>query len=445
MQNITHKYSRRDKLFDFVVKAILIWVIFQDFVLAFLYKITANRILISVLLYSKDVVFILLLIPSFFKSLQKYPILCLTWAFFSCFSLTYSFIFVESSITMILSNFRAWILLPGFFLIGKSIKNKSGFEMFLHRYLTNFMFVIAAFGILDYVLDITVGTITFWRDFLQIGKYYADIKNEAGKLVNNLPGNFYGYLNGQYFARKRLVSFWAGPLTSGYSLLIPYLYCFIISLNKKQAYKYYFYSAVFFISILLTYTRIIMILAVLSSLVVFIYIKPSKRFLLFPLTVISVLFLFVYRTKVTDFFFDGSTAGHLSSLFEAFNDLTITGSGLGDFKYESTFLTCAVQNGILGLFLYISTYFYCSFQNNVTLKNRCTNYEILMSISVKIGMILLFITGLISLQLTAYTTIVPSYIMSGVFSSTKTNTINNEYDSHNDASLQKKSFLKSIS
>jgi hypothetical protein len=412
---ITKRITKHsNSLFDFSIKFLLIWIVFQDLILSLIYKSTRSVSFTKYCLYTKDVLFVLLVIFSFVKCCfspknrknNKVLFFALYFAFIAIFAFA-SLINHVSTIGNILIYVRSWTIMPGFLLIGYSVQDKKGFKRFFYNYNMKFLLFVAIVGIVDVLLDWSIGTKSIWQNVIQIGDYMADVKDQSGRLIENLPGNFYGYSADGGFTRKRLVSIWGGPLTSGYALLIPCILSFVYAQKKKRI-KFWIKFAIFYISILLTYTRIIIILCSLALFIYYIYIRKS-RFALFVIAVPLVIIIgIVLKDKISSFFIDGSTIGHLDSVIYSFSKISFWGSGLGTFEFESTFLTCAGQTGFWGMAFYLIIWFklYKKLKQNRNLK-ECT------STTIFICCICYFFTGFISLQLTAYTTICPFYLFSG--------------------------------
>ena len=113
----------------------------------------------------------------------------------------------DYSIINIGSSARSLLVLPLFFLAGYSIKFSNNFRKFLDFYFGKLLLFVAIIGIAEYLLDVLVGTKTFWIDVVDLEKYFCDIKGQSNRMVFGLPGNFYGAYGKEYFSQKRLVSF----------------------------------------------------------------------------------------------------------------------------------------------------------------------------------------------------------------------------------------------
>lgn len=402
---------------------LLYWLVLQDFILALIYNVIKSSIITNILFYSKDVIFICLTVYAVFKFKIKtvliYDFLLLFLLIF--ISACYSLFFYNISIMQLLQNIRDVILLIGFIIIGTCISKKDFFEFFIVKRYFNFLIFCAVFGIAEYLLDKIIGTKSFWYNIVGITEYYVDIKGQGGRLVDGLPGNFYGDYGNGYFSSKRLVGFWMGPLTAAYVLLIPLIYYSVQffmydKMNNVCALK----LIVLFIAVLLTHTRVIIFLYLAFFTIVFIYFlrRHTRYFGLICILLLGLALIIAILNidRIYKLIYDGSTLGHLQAFFGALYEInfSIIGMGFGAFgingstSTESMYLTIWGNLGLLGLVAYIFPLYVCYNKLRKNKNNNAFNETILYAL------VCFFITGFISEQLSAYTTMAPFYILLGV-------------------------------
>lgn len=412
---------------------ILYWVVFQDFILAILYNATGNKLIVNLLFYSKDVIFVgLTLYTLLFK---KTPTaICISFygiAICILISTIKTFLFSKDvPITQILQNIRMIILLSGFVIVGIGIKDKLEFKKFIVNRYFPFLVFCAFIGIIEYVLDILVGTRTFWLNIVGITNYYTDIKGEAGRLVAGFPGNFYGDYGNGFFSSKRMVGFWMGPLTSGYALLVPLVfYTILIFAFKDKSWRHIGYLIILMLAVLLTHTRAIILVYIAIMLLYALYhlLLVHKKFLMrtwivfFGIASIILCIILLNIDSLRAILFDGSTRGHVLALFEALNTvrLSLFGSGInalgiaGETGTESSYVTLMGNVGLIGLILYLIPLVYAS---KVFFGQKSKD---VIAVTMFLCMIAYALTGVISEQLFAYTSLAPFYMMLGCYISSK--------------------------
>lgn len=161
-------------IYDTLIWLLLIWCVFQDFVLSFFFKVTNNVLLTKIIFYSKDVLTFSLFISalSYLKISKKIA---------GCFFAYYCIVIIQFIVTLIkyydnysmasvLSSIRGLILLLTMMVIGYAIRNKEIFIQNIKKYYS-FLVVIAFIGIIEYVADKAIGTKSFWMDFLKCRKF----------------------------------------------------------------------------------------------------------------------------------------------------------------------------------------------------------------------------------------------------------------------------------
>ena len=385
--------------------------------------------MVKILLYCKDIVFALLICVSIINELKKkeptqsilfFVAYLLIWAFFS---------FLESKdLSNVYTSFRGVLLLPGCILIGRNLPQKRSFSLFLKRYFSSFLFVVALLGILDYVLDITCGTAFFWKNVLKVGDFFTDIKSQSNRLVDGLPGNFYGSYGKEYFSQKRLVSLWISPLTAAYSLVFPTIYYWFALLSKrkmsiKNNIKIIIRVMTFTVATILTLTRAIIIPLILVLVILLYKKKPSVRIPLIFVSIFSLfIFCFIFKDKIISFLYDGSTVGHINAISESISVVSPFGSGFGsvgaysDVGTESAYLSVFGQIGLLGFAFYVYILFSIIMKLKNLSKKSKNNYFL---IPIIISLAIFALTGFISEQLLAFTTAFPIMVLSGYYSTNR--------------------------
>lgn len=420
-------HGKKVDLFDSLIWILLVWIVFQDFFLGIFYRVTGHAFLTNLMFYSKDVLMVLLFAWAFIRNAFINRKIILWEVLFMCiffFAAANGMRQGDIGLKSILASMRGILLLPVFVFVGYAIGDKTKFRKhFMERYMP-FLVFVALFGIADYVLDITIGTKSFWTDFVGLGQYMADIKGQVARLVLGLPGNFYTYKNGAYFAQKRLVSFWGGPLTSAYALAIPCIYYFVTIMNTKN--RFYGYIkvnrltkflgfGVCAIAIALSHTRA-MLLLVGMFLVIYYFVKTKKFEYIAYAAPFVILIVIMFSSKIWGYLYNGSTIGHINGIANSIIHLSFLGDGIGSFGVnsaqgtESTYITMMGQMGVVGVILYAMGFlipiYYCSRKFKKEKMDRLTTVIILCSL-------VYAVSGVISEQLTAYTTIAPYYILVG--------------------------------
>jgi len=421
--------KKNQNIYEKSIMFLLYWTVFQDIFLGMFYNYVGSSVITKLLFYSKDALFVILFLFSVIRNYKKYKKFYFLLLMYFLLIFAYSIIPVFTgriSLFVAMQNIRNFILFPCLFSIGIGIKGKIRFINSIINKFFSFLIFAAAVGIIECFLDAVFSTKGFWLDIVQIGQFMADIKGQAGRLYNGLPGNFYGSYGKGYFAQKRLVSFWGGPLTAAYVLLLPtiyYLLDFINSIRLKK-YRYNIKAGVSFIigscAIWMTYTRAIILplLIVLICIVWNYIIKPRKCGKYFIIGGI-ILFIFVCMLKYTtikNYLYDGSTLGHILSISGSISHMSILGHGIGSFGIggsigtESSFLSLWGQLGILGPIIYLLLWV-------IPIANYWEKYKqdksnIFLSF-VLISSIIYLGTGFISEQLFAYTTMAPFYVIFG--------------------------------
>ena len=411
-------YFERKFIYDKLVVLFLIWTVLQEIVLGLTYQAISSVSFVKALLYAKDVAMVLLFAYAVIFRIKnkrsKYFKLMVFYFVWILFEFFYGVVVGKSEIGNAAASVRGFLLLPCFIVIGYSIKNKNYFSKKVVWFIESFLVFIAFVGIMEFALDYLVGTKEFWVNTIGIGKYLNEIKGQSiDRFYEGLPGNFYGYNNGVFFAQKRLVSLWAGPLTAGYVLLIPFLYFLIKVLNCKKSYLKFIVCT---LAVVLTYTRAIILFAGIAAFILIVFYKKYYKslYLIIPLGIVFVVWKF---NSIMSYLYDGSTMGHISAIKDSIKQVSLFGSGFGTFgSYgnigtESTYLSCMGQMGIIGLVMYLVLNWWLLKRLRQIYKSTKNNF----ALALYIAQIVYLFTGLISEQLIASTTISPFYIIAGSF------------------------------
>ncbi len=422
--------KRRLTMFDKTVLFLMYWVIFQDIILPLVYKYTGMVSVTSVLFYLKDLTMIGLLVAAVFTHRIERRLMSATLLYLAGFAVTFVITMIRKVPLMnALQSGRGMLLMPVFLCIGSAVSDRKTFRDVVIRRYFPMLLVSALFGFADYALDKLVGTQEFWRSGIGLTPYLADVKQQSPYMVMGLPGNFYGSYGGDYFSVKRLVGFWAGPLTAAYSLLLPMLFYYIDlheelkpGLRVSRLLKLVA-LLVFVVAVYLTRTRAILLLGILMiGLYSVVHFRKNMRIIMLgALGVVAVLSVMDYGA-LWRFLYDGSTAGHIISVVDAVRNmkLSIFGQGFayigiyGSIGSENTYLSLLGNMGIWGFCLYVFIFTQQILRCRTAGKSgnsfdRAVFYT---------GMALAA-SGMISEQLTAFTTIAPFYILLGAVGSAK--------------------------
>ncbi|MBO5953722.1 MAG: hypothetical protein J6Q53_06375 [Oscillospiraceae bacterium] len=422
--------KRRLTLYDNAVLFLMYWVIFQDIMLPLVYKFTGMASVTSVLFYLKDLMMIGLFVAAVFTRRIERHLMSTSLLYLAGFAATFVITLLrEVPLMNALQSGRGMLLMPVFLCIGSAISNKSDFrDVVIHRYFP-VLLVSVLFGIGDWALDKLIGTKEIWRTGIGLTDFLVDIKHQAPYMIEGLPGNFYGSYGNDFFSVKRLVGFWAGPLTAAYSLLLPMLFYYfdlheelkpgirVSRLPKLAA------LLLLVIGVYLTRTRAILLLGLLmiGLYSVHHYRKNMRITLLGVIGVIVVLSVMDYGA-LWRFLYDGSTAGHILSIIDAVNNtqLSVFGQGFayvgiyGSIGSENTYLSLLGNMGLWGLCLYVFI-----FARQILLCGAAGKKGNSFDRAVFYTGMAMAASGMISEQLTAFTTIAPVYILLGAVGSAK--------------------------
>ncbi len=419
----TERFNNTEKAICFL----LYWIAFQDIILGILYHFSHVSAIASALLYLKDVVLLVLFIGCLFHIRIKRKLLLVEYIYvFYIFVLAIvSVVRTDLSLSSIAASARGLVLCPAFMIIGSGIVHRERMKDFIIRKYFGFILALALIGIVEWILDALVGTKGFWTNVVGIGDLYVDIKHSI--VYKGFPTNFYGYANGMFFARKRLVSIWGNPLTAGYSFLIPAIYYFCELYdgwhlrNNKNTQRKFVGTIIILSAIILTYTRAIILGFMIGVIVVYIF-KNRKRIsnIAFAALVVSFLILlyllFSDFGKIRSFLMDGSTEAHLRALIRSSEWMSFFGSGVGmfganggRFVTESVYFAVWGQVGLIGLGLFVIICLKAIKASFVQAKHYGN-----FALAIGASWVVYLITAFLSEQLTAYTTIAPAFILLGM-------------------------------
>ncbi len=422
--------KRKLTLYDNIILFLMYWVIFQDLLLPLVYKYTGMASVTSVLFYLKDLAMIGLFVAAVFTRRIERRLMSLSLLYLAGFMITFVITMLRDVPMMnALQSGRGMLLMPVFLCIGSAVSNKEAFKDVVIRRYFPVLLVSVLFGIADWALDKVIGTQELWRTGIGLTRYLTDVKHQGPYMVLGLPGNFYGSYGGDFFSVKRLVGFWAGPLTAAYSLLLPMLfYYFDVHEELKPGIRVsrlpkLIALLLLVVGVYLTRTRAILLLGILmiGMYSVFHFRKNMRITLLGVLGVVAVLSVMDYGA-LWRFLYDGSTVGHIISIIEAIENikLSIFGNGFayvgiyGSIGSENTYLSLLGNMGVWGLALFV-----CIFGRQILRCRAAAKGGNSFDQAVFYTGIAMAATGMISEQLTAFTTIAPVYILLGTVGSAK--------------------------
>lgn len=417
-------------MYDKTVLFLMYWVIFQDLLLPLVYKYTGIAAVTSALFYLKDAMMIGLFVAAVFTRRIQRRLMSLTLLYLAGFLVTFAITLMKRVPMMnALQSGRGMLIMPVFLCIGSAISNREAFRAVVIRRYFPVLLASVLFGIGDWALDKVVGTKELWRTGIGLTRYLENVKHQGPYMVQGLPGNFYGSYGGGYFSVKRLVGFWAGPLTAAYSLLLPILFYYfdlheelkpgirVSRLPKLAA------LLLLVVGVYLTRTRAILLLGLLmiGLYSVFHFRKNMRITLLGVLGVVGVLSVLDYGA-LWRFMYDGSTMGHIDSIIQAVENmkLSLFGQGFasvgiyGAVGAENTYLSLLGNMGIWGLCLFVYI-----FGRQILLCGVAGKKGNSFDRAVFYTGMAMAASGMIAEQLTAFTTIAPVYILLGAVGSGK--------------------------
>lgn len=419
---------KRKVVYNKLVFLLLYYCAFQEVMIPLIYCFTSSVLITNLFFYFKDILLIALFLKAVGTQRTKGKIRYVSLLYLMYIALIAGITLFrvfwgnQLSISSLLGATRNFILLPMLFCIGASIADSEDFRTKLEEKWFYFIFLMAIIGIVEYFLDLSIGTKNFWINTLGYTRYYTDIKLQTSRtMVMGLPGNFYGYGKGGYFSQKRLVGIWANPLTSAYSMLPATIYYFIKSTTLLNTSKWtgknvkdLLRFVVLFVAVYLTHTRAIFLLFIaIVAVYVFRNIKRNVRLLFFIIVMGVGGLFFLDFADIIRYLYDGSTAGHILSFTTSIRSIKdpLFGSGIGSFGIygigtESSYITLFGSMGIIGLIFYLTI-----FINGLTSANRVKGM-IISQVVLYSGLAYL-ITGIISEQLFAFTSIAQFYILLG--------------------------------
>lgn len=419
-------------IYDNTVYFLLCWCVLQEVVLSLIYKISSNYILTNLLFYMKDIMMVALFLTAFFKYCEtKFTIPTLVYFSFLICILIFTLLGVyehSSNFMGTLQSLRNYLVLPCFVVIGRSINDKEKFVDKVVKYYFPFIVFCSFLGIVEYYLDIFIGTKIFWTDTIGYTRFYTDIKHQEGNMLYGLPANFYGSYGGEYFSVKRLVGPWANPLTSAYSMVAPmvyYFYQFIKVVGKRKLtnsdLKEFVYFCVMLCAVYLTHTRLILI-AMLLICSYYLVIFSNKKWLFILCAFIGsfVFFISTNFSSLSRFLVDGSTISHVLSVTTSLANMnwSLFGNGLNYIGIyglagatESSYITLIGNIGFFGFLLFMYVFLLSSLRSY-----RNSRKGSVIALVVFLSSLVYIISGFVSEQLFAYTTIAPFSILLGLCS-----------------------------
>lgn len=427
---MNRKISGKD-LYDKLVWTLLIWCVFQDLVLSFLLKVTGTVGFVKIIFYGKDILTIILFSFAIkrLKAPRKWYVTVFIYFVFVIFQTIISLLNLgEKNIVSFFSSIRGLILLPALMIVGYSIYDKNKFVENIKKYYF-FLMVIAAIGIVEYIIDNLIGTVSFWMNFLELENYHIVIKGQPDVLYNGVPWNWHTSGSDGTLTQNRLISVWAAPLTAGFVLLLPTLYYTIIFLKDNKLIvrvltgKYLVNLRNFLICVVglyLTYTRQTILPYILISFLILIYFnKKNRKAIIVGGIIFAILLGGTLISTFWEYIYNGSTIVHIEQLINALNSIKFWGSGVGTYgtrfsntiATESQYVTVMGQLGVIPLFLYLYVYIYpivvCIKRLNIVNRNKAMVCSICFS-----GCVFL-VAGLASETVAAFTSIAQYYVLMG--------------------------------
>ena len=396
-------------------------------------KLTGIAFITKILFHLKDVILVILFICSIVHLKIKNSILAwyIIYLVFVVISIITGF-FLNSNrigITSFLFSVRGLILMPTLTLIGYSIQDKKLFLNDIKKYY-HLLVALALIGIIEFALDIIIGTKSFWMDFLGLDEFYTTIKGASAGLENGTPGNWYTDIGKGYRTQKRLISVWAAPLTAGFVIMLPCLYyalCFcknyksyISKISVQKTYSVYAFG-VCTIALILTFTRqvLVPVLGIIICSYIY-YQRKNKKTVIISCIVLFIVFVVVFLEKIILYVYNGSTKVHIMTMIESINKMSILGNGVGSYgtRYagtvatESQYLTVMGQLGVFAIIPYIVLLTYPIVYCKKKAKALDDEERVIICSICFSGLCVVF-AGILSETVAAFTSIAQYYILIG--------------------------------
>lgn len=372
---------------------------FQDF-LAAAANLVIGKSLSLMVIVAKDLIVILLFIYFTFKIKQNRIILYVNILIILAFLLFLFAVLVFPNLSSIVASIRSILICFMAISVGFYGLNKVNF----HSFIKIITFIAIITGLIDFIISDSL-----WFS-INITDFITNVKNDP--VINGLPANMYGDLGNGWFSTRRLVGLTGVPLTYGY-LLIPIVVYWINILKYKPTDYFVILVNIFLIFLLyFTYTR-----AAYIAVIITIYFSTKsivKKLFIIIFPILLLITIPTFQDAIIRALLDGSTALHILSLIEGFNQITFLGSGLGqvgifaqrygsqEFSLENSFLFILIQLGIPYFILYLIVF--------IIILKKLTDCHYFPFRSFFIG---IMITGIVSEQLFSPTSIIISYMIIG--------------------------------
>lgn len=412
----------KKSIFDTFIWILLYWCLLQDFVLCLMYKMVGSKALVKIIFYSKDIITCVLFMSAIFRMKFNKILVTISFLYLSIVAL-YSIISFgkgDVSIINLASSIRGIILPPILFMIGYSIKDKNNFFNSFSKY-CNFLVFLAIIGLAEFFLDEFFGTKRFWIDFMQLDKYYSDIKGQPVILESGTPGNWYTDIGQGYRTQKRLISIFAAPLMAGFIFLIPCIYYGLKICLKKTSKTDIMKLFIVSVSVMLTFTRQVIFPLILFYGLLFIYRNRKNGILIIGCVFFAFIVVMLRIDSIYSYIFNGSTHVHLLRISESLKYINFFGNGIGTFstrfegaiQTESQYLTLMGQIGIIPLFIYlyilVNPIYYCYKHIKLIDKNKICCF-----ISIIVTGLAFVLAGMVSETVVAFTSSAYYYVFIGV-------------------------------
>ncbi|MFO7657145.1 MAG: hypothetical protein R6W78_08765 [Bacteroidales bacterium] len=311
----------------------------------------------------KDLPVVALVIMMFFMFSRNFPLAVFRYLIPIFLFIIMSFFMSDASAFLAMASFRQLVMPFVFILIGyvfiKSIKDYDG----LVKTVISVMFVIVMFGLFERFFLI-------WT-FIDVSSFY-NFKNISvfhyGYPVFWIePVSLFGY---QTFENgiPRMVSLILDPVNLGHMLVCVFLLVLFEGRKFLTIHAHYFMILVFFIGILLTFSKGSWLQLFLAAIILNHNISIFFKFIGF---VISLPFVYLYVSTHAGFM------AHFYGFISIYDHITLFGDGLGSYgNYSRMFSEDYVdevgdsywaavigQIGILGFFTWIMTFIFIAKKN----------------------------------------------------------------------------------
>lgn len=215
----------------------------------------------------------------------------------------------EGGARLYLYFFPVMIYFSGMFV---GIRSEFGVRYTVQAYAIGYLAMAGIF----FALNIAVGAVALWRDYLNYAGFILDVKGFTDDAIDGLHGNFY-YNIGSTQITRFLGSF-GDPLALAYAgmiIIIPVYYVF-------PKHKFLFCSLIGAV-IAASFTRAIL-LVVPISIIIYRLFRLRGFVAAVALSVFGLLLVLIAGDAITAFSDNSSTNGHVSSISQIFDFINLT-------------------------------------------------------------------------------------------------------------------------